>query len=35
MPLTPVLGGVRTVALSISSHEQSLLFSLIVGSFYL
>ena len=37
--LTPVLGGVKNVALSISSHEktqlkQSLLFSYIVGSLY-
>ena len=30
----PVLGGVRIVALSISSHEPSLLFSYILGSLY-
>ena len=39
IPLKPVLRGVRIVALSVSSNEQtqcnlSLLFSYIVGSFY-
>ena len=39
IPLKPMLGGVRNVALFISSHEQiqlkpSLLFSNIVGSLY-
>ena len=39
IPLKPVLGGVRIVALSICSHEQiqkkkSQLFSYIVGSLY-
>ena len=38
IPLKPVIGGMRSVALSISSHEQAqktyLLFSNIVGSLY-
>ena len=35
IPLKPVLGGMRIVELSTSSHDQSLLFSYIVGSLFL